>query len=132
LSVNAYYLADLLTAKEKRNKEQVYSLFYSLAWCAVQYIKAFAPAGCFFPTYPEVPSGEYLDQFKNYAASLGIAIRATDMRNNLASPDSSVRTEEVQLAKNWIVAASKIGTPVLRVFAGAIPDGDENNWEVPV
>ncbi|MFT7158663.1 MAG: sugar phosphate isomerase/epimerase, partial [Parvicella sp.] len=60
------------------------------------------------------------------------AIRATDMRNNLASPDSSVRTEEVQLAKNWIVAASKIGTPVLRVFAGAIPDGYENNWEVPV
>lgn len=54
------------------------------------------------------------------------------MRNNLASPDSSVKTEEVQLAKNWIVAASKIGTPVLRVFAGAIPDGYENNWEVPV
>jgi len=131
LSVNAYSFADLLTAKDNRNKEQVYTLFNLLDWCAVQNIKAVDPTGYFFPTYPEVPSDEYLEKFKNYADSLGIAISGTGIRNNFASPDSAVRAEGVQLAKNWIVAASKIGAPVLRVFAGAIPEGYENNWEVP-
>jgi sugar phosphate isomerase/epimerase len=131
LSVNAYSFADLLTAKDNRNKEQVYTLFNLLDWCSVQNIKALDPTGYFFPTYPEVPSDEYLEKFKNYADSLGIAISGTGIRNNFASPDSAVRADGVQLAKNWIVAASKIGAPVLRVFAGAIPEGYENNWEVP-
>ena len=63
LSVNAYSFADLLTAKDNRNKEQVYTLFNLLDWCAVQNIKAVDPTGYFFPTYPEVPSDEYLEKF---------------------------------------------------------------------
>jgi len=78
-----------------------------------------------------VPSDEYLAKFKHYADSLGIAISGTGVRNNFASPDSTIRAEGVELAKAWIVAASKIGAPVLRVFAGAIPKGYEDNWEVP-
>jgi sugar phosphate isomerase/epimerase len=35
------------------------------------------------------------------------------------------------LTKAWIVAASKIGAPMVRVFDGAIPKGYENNWEEP-
>jgi sugar phosphate isomerase/epimerase len=131
LSVNAYSFCDLLMARESRDKEQVYSLFNMLDWCKSQNIKAFDPTGYFFPTYPEVPSDEYITKFKNRAAELGIEISGTGIRNNFASPDSAVRAAGVELAKKWIVVASKLGAPVLRLFAGDIPKGYEDNWEVP-
>jgi sugar phosphate isomerase/epimerase len=131
LGVNAYSFADLLSAKESRDHDQVYTLFNLLDWCKSQNIKALDPTGYFFPTYPEVPSDEYLAKFKNRADELGIAISGTGIRNNFASPDTAVRAEGVELAKKWIVAASKLGAPVIRVFAGAIPKGYEDNWEEP-
>ncbi|MFO7670722.1 MAG: sugar phosphate isomerase/epimerase family protein [Bacteroidales bacterium] len=131
LGVNAYSFSDLLMAKDDRNNQQVYTLFNLLDWCADRGIRALDPTAYFFPTYPEVPSDEYLEKFKNHAANLGIAISGTGIRNNFASPDPAVRAEGVELAKNWIVAASKLGAPVVRVFAGAIPAGYEDNWEVP-
>ena len=131
LALNAYSFADLLRAKSERSNEQVYTLFNLLDWCASEEIKALDPTAYFFSTYPEVPSDEYLERFKNRANELGIAISGTGIRNNFASPDSVVRKEGVDLAKAWIAAASKIGAPVVRVFAGAIPEGYEENWEVP-
>ena len=131
LGVNAYSFADLLLARESRDNDQVYSLFNLLDWCKSQNIQALDPTGYFFPTYPEVPSDDYLLKFKNRAAELGIAISGTGIRNNFASPDPAVRAEGVELAKNWIVVASKLGAPVIRVFAGAIPEGYEENWEEP-
>ena len=131
LALNAYSFADLLRAKSERSNEQVYTLFNLLDWCASKEIKALDPTAYFFPTYPEVPSDEYLERFKNRANNLGVAISGTGIRNNFASPDSVVRKEGVDLAKAWIVAASKIEAPVIRVFAGAIPEGYEENWEVP-
>jgi len=128
-AVNAYSFSDLLTARDYRNNEQVYTLFNLLDWCADKGIKALDPTAYFFPTYPEVPSDEYLERFKNYAAELGVVISGTGIRNNFASPDSAVRAEGVQLAKNWIVAASKMGVPVVRVFAGEVPEGFEDRWE---
>ena len=130
-ALNAYSFADLLRAKSQRSDEQVYTLFNLLDWCASKEIMALDPTAYFFPTYPEVPSDEYLERFKNRANDLGILISGTGIRNNFASPDSVVRKEGVDLAKAWIVAASKIGAPVVRVFAGAIPEGYEENWEVP-
>ena len=130
-ALNAYSFADLLSAKSQRSNEQVYTLFNLLDWCASKEIKALDPTAYFFPTYPEVPSDEYLELFKSRANDLGIVISGTGVRNNFASPDSIVRMEGVELAKDWIIAASKIGAPVIRVFAGAIPEGYEENWEVP-
>lgn len=131
LGVNAYSFADLLSARESRDNDQVYSLFNLLDWCKSQDIRAIDPTGYFFPTYPEPPSDEYLANFKARADELGIAISGTGIRNHFASPDSAVRAEGVELAKKWIVVASKLGAPVLRVFAGAIPKGYEDNWEEP-
>lgn len=129
LSVNAYSFSDLLSAKDDKNKAQVYTLFNLLDWCATQNIKAIDPTGYFFPTYPKVPSDEYILAFKNRAAELGIAISGTGIRNNFASPDPAVRAAGVALAKEWIVVASKMGAPVLRLFAGEIPAGYENKWD---
>jgi sugar phosphate isomerase/epimerase len=127
-ALNAYSFSDLLSAKDTRDKQQVYSLFNLLDWCATKKIKALDPTAYFFPTYPEVPSDEYLKKFKNRAAELGIVISGTGIRNDFASPDPKVRAAGVELAKKWIVAASKMGAPVLRVFSGEIPKGYENKW----
>ena len=129
--LNAYSFSDLLYARDSRENNQVYTLFNLLDWCSDKNIKAIDPTGYFFPTYPEPPSDEYLNKFKNRAAELGIVISGTGIRNNFASPDPEIRAQGVELAKEWIVVASKLGAPVLRVFAGKIPEGYENNWEVP-
>lgn len=127
LSLNAYSFSDLMMARDTRINQQVYTLFNLLDWCATQNINAIDPTGYFFPTYPEVPSDEYIIKFKNRATELGIAISGTGIRNNFASPDPEIRAQGVQLAKDWILVAEKLGAPVLRVFAGAIPEGYE--WE---
>jgi sugar phosphate isomerase/epimerase len=128
-ALNVYSFSDLLTAKDARNNQQVYTLFNLLDWCATQKIKAIDPTAYFFPTYPEVPSDEYLKKFRDRAAELGIVISGTGIRNNFASPDPAVRAAGVKLAKEWIVAASKMGAPVVRVFSGEIPKGYENKWK---
>lgn len=128
-SLNAYSFSDLLSAKDAREKQQVYSLFNLLDWCASQKIKALDPTAYFFPGYPEVPTDEYLKKFKDRAAALGIVLSGTGVRNNFASPDPKVRAEGVELAKKWIIAASKMGVPIVRVFSGEIPKGYENKWK---
>ncbi len=129
ISVNAYSFVDLLSAKNPRNNEQVYTYFNLLDWCASKNIKALDATGYFFPTYPEVPSDEYLVKFKRKADSLGIAISGTGIRNDFASPDSLKRREGIELAKAWIVATAKLGAPMIRLFAGHIPEGYEDKWE---
>ena len=128
-ALNAYSFSDLLTTKDSLNNQPVYTLFNLLDWCAKEKIRALDPTAYFFPGYPEVPSDEYLKRFKDRAAELGIVISGTGIRNNFASRDAKIRAEGVQLAKNWIVAASKMGAPVVRVFSGEIPKGYENNWK---
>jgi sugar phosphate isomerase/epimerase len=129
LAVNAYSFSDLLSARNARDNQPVYTFFNLIDWCAAKNIKALDPTGYFFPTYPEVPSDEYIQQLKDYAAKAGVAISGTGIRNNFASPDPKVRAEGVELAKKWIVVASKLGAPVVRLFAGEIPKGYENRWD---
>jgi sugar phosphate isomerase/epimerase len=128
-TLNAFSFNDLLMAKDTRNDQRVYTLFNLLDWCASKNIKALDPTAYYFPTYPEVPSDEYLQKFKQRAAELGVVISGTGIRNNFASPDPKVREEGVLLAKKWIVAASKMGAPIVRVFAGEVPKGYEDKWE---
>ncbi|MGE5394139.1 MAG: sugar phosphate isomerase/epimerase family protein, partial [Candidatus Saccharibacteria bacterium] len=36
---------------------------------------------------------------------------------------------DVERAKKWIIVASKLGAPVIRLFAGEIPKGYEHKWD---
>lgn len=128
-SINAYSFSDLLMAREARDKQQVYSLFNLLDWCADHQVKGLDPTAYFFPTYPEVPSDQYLKKFKARAAELGITLTRTGIRNDFASPDPKVRAPGVELAKNWILAASKMGIPVIGLFSGEIPKDYKNKWK---
>ncbi len=127
-TLNAFSFNDLLLEKPTPGKTS-FTLLDLLDWCALQNIEAVDLTGYYFPGYPEVPSDEYIYQIKRKAFQLGIEISGTGIRNNFASPDPAVRKADVELAKKWIIVASKLGAPVIRLFAGPVPAGYENKWD---
>ena len=72
----------------------------------------------YFKGYPQVPPDEYLFDIKRKAFKAGIEITGTGVRNDFTIADKAKREQEVQLVKNWIEAAAKIGASVLRIFSG--------------
>ncbi|MFC2080934.1 sugar phosphate isomerase/epimerase family protein [Bacteroidota bacterium] len=128
LSLNAYSFSKLLNDHIKGRGPGM-TLFELLEFCAENNFDALDPTGYFFPGYPEVPSDDYINKFKRRAFQLGIDISGTGVRNNFASPDPEKRAADVQHVKEWIEVAAKLGAPVLRVFAGPVPEGYEDKWD---
>jgi sugar phosphate isomerase/epimerase len=87
-------------------------------FCAKNGVDALDATGYYFPGYPSVPSDEYVYALKRTAFVNGVAISGTGIRNNFAVADEAARKRDVQMVKDWIVVASKLGAPVIRVFAG--------------
>ncbi|WP_338877416.1 sugar phosphate isomerase/epimerase family protein (plasmid) [Spirosoma sp. SC4-14] len=129
LALNAYSFNDMLTGNRQKDNKPTLTLPELLDWCATQNIEAVDLTGYYFPGYPGVPTDEYIYELKRKAFKLGIDISGTGIKNNFASPDPAVRAADVKRAKEWIIVASKLGAPVLRLFAGEIPKGYENKWD---
>jgi sugar phosphate isomerase/epimerase len=72
----------------------------------------------YIPGYPEVPSDKELNDIKNAAFRMGLAISGTGVRNDFTVDDPEQLEKEKLLVKRWIVAASKLGAPHVRVFDG--------------
>jgi len=80
--------------------------------------------GYYFSTYPAVPTDEEIYRYKKSAFLLGLDISGTGVRNDFTLADPEKRKLEVQLVKDWIIVAAKLGAPVIRVFAGkGVPEG---------
>ncbi|MBA4410473.1 MAG: sugar phosphate isomerase/epimerase family protein [Bacteroidota bacterium] len=91
-----------------------------LEFCAAYQIDAVDITAYYFPGYPEVPSDEYLYHIKQKAFLLGVEISGTGVRNDFSDPDPVKRKASVELVKKWIIAAEKLGAPVIRVFSGTV------------
>jgi len=116
-SLNAYSFNTPLF-KGEMNLDQL------LEFCAENQFDAVDLTGYYFPGYPEVPTDEYLYHIKQKAFLLGLEISGTGVRNDFTDPDLVKRKASVELVKKWIVAAEKLGAPVIRVFSGtADPKG---------
>lgn len=87
-------------------------------FCANHGIDALDATGYYFPGYPQVPSDETIYRLKRKAYVNGVAISFTAVRNDFTLPDRAARRKEVQHVKDWIVVASKLGAPMIRVFTG--------------
>jgi sugar phosphate isomerase/epimerase len=87
-------------------------------FCAKNGVDALDATGYYFPGYPGVPTDEYIYALKRTAFVNGVSISGTGVRNNFAVADAAARKRDVQMVKDWIVVASKLGAPVIRVFAG--------------
>jgi len=110
-SLNAYSFNKALLNGEM-NLDQL------LEYCAAIQLDAVDLTAYYFPGYPEVPSDEYLYHIKQKAFLLGLEISGTGVRNDFTDPDPAKRKASVELVKKWIVAAEKLGAPVIRVFSG--------------
>ena len=95
-----------------------------LEFCAREGFDAVDITAYYFPGYPEVPSDEYLYHIKQKAFLSGLEISGTGVRNDFTDPDINKRRKDIQLVKNWIIAAEKLGAPVIRIFTGKnVPEG---------
>ena len=111
-SLNAYSFNTPLLKEGTMNLDEL------LEFCAATDLDAVDITAYYFPGYPKVPSDEYLYHIKRKSFLLGIEISGTGVRNNFCSPDNKVRQEGIQLVKDWVIAAKKLGAPVVRVFSG--------------
>ncbi|NQU87111.1 MAG: sugar phosphate isomerase/epimerase, partial [Mariniphaga sp.] len=114
ISLNVYSFNQLLM-------DGKIDLFDVLDFCAKYNFDALDPTGYYFPGYPEVPSDEFINQFKRKAFLLGLDISGTGVRNDFSQPDLQKRKADIVMIKKWIEAAAKLGIPNLRVFAGTSP-----------
>jgi sugar phosphate isomerase/epimerase len=93
-------------------------------YCARHGIEALDATGYYFPGYPNAPADEYLRNLKREAFVNGVTIFGTGVRNDFTVPDAAARRDSVQLVKNWIEVAAKLGASLIRVFTGAgVPSG---------
>jgi sugar phosphate isomerase/epimerase len=99
-----------------------------LEFCAKENIDGVDLTGYYFPGYPNVPSDDFLYNLKRKAFKLGVDISGTGVRNDFTNPDEAKRKEDIAIIKNWIVCASKIGAPVIRIFSGT-KNPKEYDWK---
>jgi len=92
-----------------------------LHFCAQHNFDAIDPTGYYFPGYPTPPSTEYINEFKREAFLLGLDISGTGVRNDFSNPDPVMRNADINLIKQWVEVAAKMGAPNLRIFAGTNP-----------
>jgi len=87
-------------------------------FCAEREIDAVDMTGYYFPGYPEVPSDEVIYSLKKKAFLNGVTISGTGVRNDFALTDPLSRKGHIQLVKDWVDVAAKLGSDVVRVFSG--------------
>jgi sugar phosphate isomerase/epimerase len=105
-------------------------------YCAQQQIDGVDLTGYYFPGYPNVPSDEYIYALKRTAFLNGVTITGTGVRNDFALTDPSSRRGHIQLVKDWVDVAAKLGSDMVRVFSGReLPKGytfdQVFDWMVP-
>lgn len=105
-------------------------------YCERHAIHALDATGYYFPGYPAAPPDEYIYALKRRAFRKGVSIHGTGVRNDFAVPDAAARQRDVQLVKDWIDVAVKLGASVIRVFSGQrVPEGHTFDgvleWMVP-
>jgi sugar phosphate isomerase/epimerase len=91
-----------------------------LDYCARVGFDAVDLTGYYFPGYPQVPPDDFIYGVKKKAFKLGLGISGTGVRNDFTWSDPVKRASEKKLVKDWIVVASKLGAPLIRIFAGSL------------
>ncbi len=123
ISLNAYSFNQPL----RDGKMDLYDL---LDYCAQEGYEGVDPTGYYFPGYPEVPTDSFLYEFKRRASILGLDISGTGIRNDFTVADVSMRLADIELVRKWAVLSSKIGAPLMRLFAGKNTPGEHSREEI--
>ena len=105
-------------------------------YCAQHSIDALDATGYYFTGYPKVPEDQTIFRLKRTAQWNGVSLIGTGVRNDFAVADREARARDIQMVKDWIEAAAKLGGSTIRVFAGnKLPEGytwdQVLEWMVP-
>ena len=115
-ALNVYSFNSRLNAGVKKAGDG-FTLFDLLDFCAAQGLEGIDATGYYMPGYPDAPPDVYIYEFKRRAYELGVGIVGTGTRNYFITADKALRAEGVKHIKLWVEVASRLGAPVLRVFA---------------
>jgi sugar phosphate isomerase/epimerase len=115
-SLNAYSFNDALL-KGGMSLEQLFQFAAETGFAAVDLTAYYVPG------YPVSPSDELLYEIKRKAFRMGISFSGTGVRNDFTVSDPEKLAGEIEHVKEWIVAASKLGAPNIRVFDGKAKAG---------
>jgi len=72
--------------------------------------------------FPE-ESDRYLNHVKREVFRRGLDISGTAVGGNFTNADAAAREKQVKHVLDWVEKSAKLGSPVLRVFAGGQPQG---------
>ena len=117
LSLAAYSYRQFLTGPEPRM-----DLFDFVNLAADMGLDAVEPTSYYFPK--DVDS-DYLHKLKGHAFLLGLDISGTAVGNNFCLPPGPKREEQLELVRTWVDHAADLNAPVIRIFAGTVPKGDD-------
>jgi sugar phosphate isomerase/epimerase len=91
-------------------------------FCAAQNLDGTELTSYYFPA--EVTS-RVLADYKQRAFRLGLDISGTAIGNDFCRLPGPERDAELALARRWIDYAAELGAPVIRIFAGQVPSGSD-------
>ncbi|MFH5805778.1 sugar phosphate isomerase/epimerase family protein [Alienimonas sp. DA493] len=86
--------------------------------------------GYYFPAAVQnyEPGGEadaILHALAHRCFANGLTVSGTAIGNDFALPPGDARDAQIAACKRWIDAASVLGAPVIRIFAGKVPKGGD-------
>jgi len=77
--------------------------------------------------FPQDVTNEYLMGLKERTFRLGLDISGTAIGNDFCVPPGPLRDRQLMLMKAWIDHAATMGAPVIRIFAGRVPRGENED-----
>lgn len=75
--------------------------------------------------FPKDVSPDYLRRIKKLCFESGLDVSGTAVGNDFGHPAGEKRAEQIAMVKRWIEYAEILGAPVIRIFAGHVPKGDD-------
>lgn len=123
LSLAGYSFNRLLARNwtEESRAQAKMSLEEFIEFCAKQDLDGTELTGYYFP---RDLTHEYLLQLKQQTFRLGLDISGTAIGNDFCLPEGPQRQAQLKMCRDWIDHAAVMGAPVIRIFAGKVPQGE--------
>lgn len=74
--------------------------------------------------FPPAVTHDYLMRLKELTFRLGLDVSGTAIGNDFCLPSGPDRDFHLAMTKSWIDYSATLGAPVIRIFAGNVPQGD--------
>lgn len=104
--------------------EAKFTLEKFIDFCAEQNLD-----GCELTAYyfPKEITNDYLMSLKERAFRLGLDISGTAIGNDFCLPEGEARERNLKMCRDWIDHSAALGAPAIRIFAGTVPKGDNED-----